>query len=92
MATMENRKVMTKLYERFPELDSTYYSTNLTAIVIGIIGRGASQGTIDYCVQDLKDHDFELWNYCFMHYKDMFGYMADPKACTECGQYKEENK
>ena len=83
---------MSTLYERFPELDSTYYSTNLTAIVIGIVGRGATQGTIDYCVKDLKDHDFELWNYCFMHYKDMFGYMGDPKACTECGLYKEENK
>ena len=92
MATMENRKVMTTLYERFPELTTTYYSTNLIPVVIGIVGRGATQETIDYCIEDLKNHDFELWNYCFMHYKDMFGYTADPKACPECGQYKEENK
>ena len=92
MATMENRKVMTTLYERFPELGTHNYITNLIPVVIGIVGRGATQETIEYCVEDLKNHDFELWNYCFMHYKDMFGYTADPKACIECGQYKEENK
>jgi len=77
---------MSHLYERFPELHTDMYQVNLIPIVIGVIGRGAKQEAIDYCVEDLKEHEFEMWANSLNFYKELYGYTADPNECTSCGQ------
>ena len=85
----ENRKDMSNLYKRFPELPIEMFNVNLVPIVIGVIGRGATQEAIDYCVNDLMEHGFEMWANSLNFYKELYGYTADPNECTNCGQVKD---
>ena len=85
----ENRKEMSNLYKRFPELPIEMFNVNLVPIVIGVIGRGATQEAIDYCVNDLMEHGFEMWANSLNFYKELYGYTADPNECTNCGQVKD---
>jgi len=88
MATMENRKIMSNLYEVRPELSVDMYTVNLIPVIVGVIGRGASQEAIDYCVGDLKEQGFEMWGISLAHYKELYGHTSDPNLCISCGQVK----
>ena len=52
---------MSNLYNRFPELPIEMFNVNVVPIVIGVIGRGAKQEAIDYCVNDLMEQPYECW-------------------------------
>ena len=68
---------MSNLYNRFPELPIEMFNVNLVPIVIGVIGRGASQEAIAHCVQDLMEQSFELWSNSLLFYRELYGYKAD---------------
>ena len=65
------------------------FNVNVVPIVIGVIGRGAKQEAIDYCVKDLMEHPFEWWANSLNFYRELYGYTADPNECKSCGQVKD---
>ena len=59
-------------------------------VIIGIIGPGASEKNIVWCIDDLMEQPPRLWHISLNHYRDLWGYTTDPTVCPTCGKVKEK--